>query len=187
MMSTRIPVERIGALIGKNGEVKAEVQRRTGVIIKIESKSGDITLDDRKAQDPTMVLKVMDFVSAVGNGFSADGAYLLLGEDYFLEVFDIRTYVGKDPNHITRMRARVIGRNGRTRQIIEELAEVQMSIQGNMVAVIGDSEGMESARIALDMLLNGSEHRSVYSFLEKKRREMKIAALGTAVEYREDI
>jgi rRNA processing protein Krr1/Pno1 len=45
------------------------------------------------------------------------------------------------------------------------------------VGVIGDEWGSDVARRALDMLLSGSEHRTVYGYLEKMRRKKKLAVL----------
>ena len=176
--SVRIPKDRIGVLIGKNGKVKAEVEKRTGVRIMIDSEEGDVTVDYSKAKDPSVVLPVMDFVVAVGRGFSPEKATMVLDDDWYLEVVDIREYVGKKPAHIARMRARVIGTKGKTRRLFEELTGVYMSVYGNTVALIGDTLQLDIARRALDMLLSGSEHSAVYKFLEGKRAEIKIDGMG---------
>ena len=176
--SVKIPKDRIGVLIGKNGEVKAEVEKRTGVRIMVDSEEGDVTVDHSKAKDPSVVLPVIDFVAAVGRGFSPEKATMVLEDDWYLEVVDIREYVGKKPAHIARMRARVIGTKGKTRRLFEELTGVYMSVYGNTVALIGDTLQLDIARRALDMLLSGSEHSAVYRFLEGKRAEIKIDGMG---------
>lgn len=176
--SVKVPMERIGALIGKKGEVKAKVEKQTGVSIIVDSGEGDVTLDYSKAEDPSSVLSVMDFVVAVGRGFSPEKAMMVLDDDWFLEVIDIREYVGKKPNHIARMRARVIGTKGKTRMLFEELTGAYMSVYGNTISLIGDVLQIEIARRALDMLLTGSEHSAVYKFLESKRMEIKIDGMG---------
>jgi len=45
------------------------------------------------------------------------------------------------------------------------------------VAIIGDEWSMDVCRRAVDMLLSGSEHKSVYGFLEKMRRSKRMHAL----------
>lgn len=176
--SIKIPRERIGVLIGKSGAVKAEIEQRTGVRIEVDSEEGDVTVDYSKAEDPSIVLPVMDFVSAVGRGFSPEKAMMVLEDDWYLEVIDIREYVGKKPAHIARMRARVIGTKGKTRRLFEELTGAYMSVYGNTIAIIGDTLQLDIARRALDMLLSGSEHSAVYKFLESKRAEIKIDGMG---------
>jgi rRNA processing protein Krr1/Pno1 len=41
------------------------------------------------------------------------------------------------------------------------------------VAIIGTFEELPVAATAVDMIFSGSEHSSVYKFLESKRRELK--------------
>ncbi len=176
--SVRIPKDRIGVLIGKGGKVKTQVEKETGVRIIIDSEEGDVTVDYSKASDPSVVLPVMDFVVAVGRGFSPEKAIIVLEDDRYLEVVDIREYVGKKPAHIARMRARVIGTKGKTRRLFEELTGAYMSVYGNTVALIGDTLQLDIARRALDMLLSGSEHSAVYKFLESRRAEIKIDGMG---------
>ncbi len=178
IMSVKIPAERIGVLIGKNGAVKRNIEKLTGVRISVDSEEGDVQMDHSQAQDPAMALAVQDVVVAVGRGFSAEKALKLLNEDIYLEVLDIRDYVGKKATHVARMRARVIGSHGKTRQIFEELTGIDLSIQGNTVAIIGDLLQIDIARRGLDMLLNGSEHSAVYKFLEGRRMEIKVDGMG---------
>lgn len=178
--SVKIPRDRVGVLIGKGGETKDAIEARTGVRLTIDSEEGDVEIDHSRAPDPGMALAVQDVVVAIGRGFSAGKALLLLDVDIFLEVMDIRDYVGKKANHVARMRARVIGTKGKTRRIFEELAGVHLSVQGNTVAIIGDLLQIDVAKRGLDMLLSGSEHAAVYKFLEGRRPEIKIDGMGFA-------
>jgi ribosomal RNA assembly protein len=176
--SVKIPKDRVGVLIGKGGETKDALERRTGVRIHIDSEEGDVEIDHTHAPNPADALAVQDVVVAIGRGFSAEKAMTLLSEDIFLEVMDIRDYVGKKLTHVVRMRARVIGTKGKTRRIFEELAGVHLSVQGNTVAIIGDLLQIEIAKRGLDMLLSGSEHAAVYKFLEGRRPEIKVDGMG---------
>ena len=48
-----------------------------------------------------------------------------------------------------------------------------VSVYGHTVAIIGDFDQVNVAREAVNMLINGSEHASVYRFLQRKRQEIK--------------
>jgi ribosomal RNA assembly protein len=174
----KIPTERVGVLIGKDGETKEFLEKRAGVKISIDSEEGDIEIDYTHAKDPAMALSVVNVVQAIGRGFSPSKAMKLLEEEYFLEIFDIRDYVGKKQEHIVRMRARVIGTHGKTREIIEELTGAFMSVYGNTVSIIGDALQIDVAHRALDMLLSGSEHAAVYHYLEGRRAQLKVDGMG---------
>ncbi len=176
--SVRVPRERIGALIGKNGETKEKIETLSGVKLAVDSDEGDVEIDYAHAKDPAMALAVSDVVTAIGRGFSPQRALKLLDEETFLEILDIRDFVGKKPSHVIRMRARVIGTKGKTRRIFEELTGARISVYGNTIAIIGDRFQADVAKRAMIMLLQGSEHATVYRFLEGKRAELKIGAMG---------
>jgi ribosomal RNA assembly protein len=178
IQSIKVPTERVGVLIGKSGETKEFLERRTGVKISVDSEEGDVEIDYTNAKDPAMALAVVNVVQAIGRGFSPSKAMKLLEDEYFFEVFDIRDYVGKKQEHVMRMRARVIGTHGKTRAIIEELTGAFVSVYGNTVSVIGDALQIDVAHRALDMLLSGSEHAAVYHYLEGKRAQLKVDGMG---------
>ena len=176
MMYVKIPKSRVGALIGKHGEVKKRVEEISGVKMDINSKDGDVVIDESSG-DPLMALKVRDFVMAVGRGFSPERAWRIFNEDVYFEVIDIKEFTGKRENRIRVLRGRIIGKNGKTRRIIEEMSGASISVYGYTVAIIGDYTQMETAKKAVEMLLRGSKHATIYHFLEKKRRENKYRAL----------
>lgn len=173
----RIPAERVGVLIGRNGETKRLIENRTKVKLQINS-DGEVVLDDHEVEDPIMSLVVVDIVKAIGRGFSPERALRLLEEDEYLETIDIREFVGKKKNHVTRMRARLIGTKGKTRKIIEDLTGASISIYGNTVSIIANSIQMPIAKTAVEMILRGSEHATVYRYLERSRPYLRIAEMG---------
>ena len=177
MQYLKIPKDRVGVLIGKNGEIKQLIEDRTGVILDIDSETGEVTVQNENALDPFIALKVMDIIKAIGRGFSPERAFQLFDENVYFRGFDIRDYAGKSPKHVRRLRARIIGSKGKTRRLIEELTNTEISIMGNTVYVIGPLEELGLAETAIDMLLSGSEHATVYRFLESKRRDLKLSTL----------
>ena len=170
-------MERVAVLIGPKGEVKRYIEDRTGVTLDIDSKDGSVVVNEEGAEDPFTAMRAADIVKAIGRGFSPEHAFALLRDDFYLNLMDITEYVGKKPSHVRRIRARLIGTEGKTRRLIEELSETYLSVYGNTVGIIGDEWGTDVARRAVDMILSGSEHRSVYGFLEKMRRAKRLQAL----------
>ena len=178
IQSVKIPAERVGVLIGKGGETKDTIEKLTGVKLTVDSEEGDVEIDYTHAKDPSMAIVASNIVMAIGRGFSPGKALKLLENDCFLEIFDIRDYVGKKVEHVSRMRARVIGTKGRTREIFEELTGADISVYGNTVAVIGTSLQVDVASKGLEMILCGSEHAAVYHYLEGRRAQLKVDGLG---------
>lgn len=177
MLYARIPAERIGVLIGPDGTTKERLQEATGTQISIDSASGEVTIDESGVADPVLALKARDIVQAMARGFSEARAFRLLDEDAYLEVLDIKDFA-HSRNRVAQVRARLIGTRGKTRRIIEELTGVDVSVWGHTIALIGGSYEMAIAREAVVMLLRGSEHKTVYRFLERKRADLKVYQMG---------
>jgi ribosomal RNA assembly protein len=174
----KIPLNRVGVLVGPEGKFKQELEDRSGARIWVDSETGDVTIEDEKVFEPVLALKVRDTVRAIGRGFSPEHALRLFQDDTYLDVIDLTEYVGKAQKDLDRVRARVIGTNGKTRRSIEEATGVDMSILGKTVSIVGDVTEVALAHEAVEMLLNGASHSTVYKFLERKRKELRMHDLG---------
>ena len=176
MIFVRMPKDRVAVLIGQKGTVKKQIEKIAGVKIKINSKSADVSISFKSEaeEESFKAMAARDVVKAIAQGFSSDTAMRLFDDDYYLELLDIRDFAGKSSKHVRRVRARIIGVNGRTRRVIEELSGADMVIYENTVALIGDVISLHAAKRACEMILEGSEHSAVYKYLEGRRREMKF-------------
>lgn len=177
MLYARISADRIGVLIGPEGSTKERLQETTGTRITVDSGTGDVTIDESSAADPVLAIKARDIVNAMARGFSDDRAFRLLDDDAYLEVLDIKDFA-HSRNRVAQIRSRLIGTRGKTRRIVEELTGVDVSVWGHTVALIGGSFEMAIAREAVFMILRGSEHKTVYRFLERKRADIKMYQMG---------
>ncbi|MCJ2511830.1 MAG: KH domain-containing protein [Candidatus Thermoplasmatota archaeon] len=178
MLYVKIPMRRVGVLIGENGETKKKLEDATGVKVVIDSENGEVTIDEEQAEDPSNALTVQDIVKAIGRGFSEERAFRLLEDDIFLRMFDVRDFAGKNAKRVRQVRARLIGTGGKTRRLVEELTGVDVSIYGNTVGLIGDMVQLGVAEKAVEMLMEGSKHAAVYRFMEGSRASLRIAELG---------
>lgn len=171
----KIPGERIGALVGPDGHVKAAIEKKLSVSLKVDSQSGDVQIIlSPTFDDPTVLFRAREIVTAIGRGFSPEHAFRLLNDDEaVLEVIDLRETVGRSQSELKRLKGRVIGKEGKTRKIIEELSEASISVYGHTISMIGQADQAAIAREAVRMLIRGSLHGTVYRFLHKKRRELK--------------
>jgi ribosomal RNA assembly protein len=171
----KIPKERVGVLIGPEGKTKKSIEEKLSVELQIESETGDVTLMlAENAKDPSLLFKAKDVVTAIGRGFSPEHAFRLIhDEEAILDVIDLRTIFGRSESDIKRIKGRIIGMDGKTRRIIEELTDANICVYGHTVSIIGNMEQAQAAREAIQMLINGSQHSTVYRFLHRKRRELK--------------
>jgi ribosomal RNA assembly protein len=170
----RIPKERVGILIGPEGKVKQYIEEKLEIKLEIESE-GSITLKlSEKATDPSLLLKAKDVVTAIGRGFSPEIAYRLIrNEDEIFDMIDLRLIFGRSESDIKRIKGRIIGADGKTRKLIEELTEADVVVYGHTVGLIGSFEQVDTAHNAVQMIIEGCQHHTVYNYLQKKRTELK--------------
>jgi len=165
----RIPDDRIGVLIGKEGEIKKAIEEKTGCKVKINSKTGMVTIE---GEDAIGFLKARDLINAIAHGFSPNVAMKLLDEFNILEIINLTDYVLDSA--LQRIKGRIIGKEGKVRKAIEEMLNVNVSVYGKTVAIVGDPDATSAAREAVLMLVEGAQHHTVQRFLERKRRHLKL-------------
>jgi ribosomal RNA assembly protein len=171
MQHVKIPQDRIGVLIGEGGETMREIESRAEVRLDIDSENGSVEVE--KTGDPVRGLKGPEIVRAIGRGFPPEEALTLLDDDMMMfDLIDIDA-VARNKNDLERHKGRLIGENGRTRELMEELTGASVVIYGTTVGIIGVPQQVDVVRSAAEMILDGAPHGSVYSFLERKRNEMK--------------
>lgn len=181
----RIPVERVGVVIGKEGAAKKSLESELGVKLQVDSKEGVVTIRTESAHstDPFSAVRVIE---AIGRGFSPHHAVRLLRDDSALEVIDLREYAGRSASSLERIRGRVIGLKGKSRRVIEELTRCNLSVYGRTVAIIGDTSEVQLAAEAVRSLASGSQHRTVYNTLQRARSKRKLERMflweGTSPE-----
>ena len=170
-MYVRMPSERVGVAIGPGGDAKRYVEERTGTRLTFDSEACSVKIEP--GEDPVGALKAEAALKAIARGFSDKRAFRLLDEDQFLEIIDVTDYAGDSDKAVSRLKGRVIGEAGKTRENIEHLTEAYVSVYGKTISLIGTAEQLAAAREAVELLLAGREHSTVYRFLEKKRRDSK--------------
>lgn len=171
-----MPKERIGVAIGPSGEVKREIERRTGTKLILDSETGQVKIDV-VGDDPLGGLNAREVLRAIARGFSSERAFRLFEEDQLLETIDIREFAGRSEKALVRLKGRAIGEGGKARRILEETTDAYVSIYGKTISLIGTAEQLAVTREAVEMLLGGAKHSTVYRFLERKRRAMKRRAV----------
>jgi ribosomal RNA assembly protein len=173
-MTAVIPKDRVGVLVGLGGTVKSTIEDRLFVDLKIDSPSGAVEIGVKPdAPDPSGALQAKDIVLAIGRGFSPERAFRLFNEDTALDIIDLHDFFGKNEAEIRRVDGRIIGREGKTRRILEELTGAAISVSGHTVSIIGGYEAVSMAKDALEKLIKGRQHGTVYKFLRRRRQELK--------------
>jgi ribosomal RNA assembly protein len=171
MQHVKIPQDRVGVLIGEGGETMRRIEDEAEVRLDIDSENGSVGIET--VGDPVRALKGPDIVRAIGRGFSPDEALGLLDDEMaMLDLIDIKA-VARNESDLRRKKGRLIGEDGRTRELMEELTGASVVIYGSTLGAIGGPQQVKVVREAAEMLLDGAPHGSAYAFLERKHNELK--------------
>ncbi|MEL4305230.1 KH domain-containing protein [Methanococcoides sp. LMO-2] len=177
MTHIKVPQDRIGAIIGPKGNVKKMIEEKSTSKLEIDSENG--TIEIVPGDDPVGAMRAADVIQAIGRGFNPEKAYSFFDNDMLmLEIIDL-SHAASTPKELLRLKGRIIGKGGKTREIAESLIGVKISVYGKTVSIIGDPEQIIIIRTAMEMLIDGANHGSVYSFLEKKKQDLMRAQLDS--------
>ena len=165
----KIPKERIAVVIGKNGSVKKKIEEYTNMRLEVDSETGQVFFEP-KGKTQGDFLSAANIVKAIGRGFSPENAFLLLDGECFLQIIDI-TEFGKTKKRMASKRSRVIGTEGRIRERIEEETGTKISVFGKTISIIGKVENTEIAKKAVEMILEGARHATIFDFIKENSLE----------------
>lgn len=166
----KVPLERIAVIVGPNGEVKQFIEEKSATSINIDSQTGGVEID---IKDPIKGLRTKDVVNAIASGFSPEKVFRLFDNDLLIFETINLSNIAKTEKDLQRIKGRIIGSAGKTRDIFENLTGALISVYGKTISLIGYPEQNNVARVGIDMLLKGSTQKAVYKFLEKKTGELK--------------
>lgn len=172
----KIPLERVAVLVGPKGSTKELIEEKSTAAVNIDSQTGDVQIEEPK--DPIKGLRAKEVVHAIARGFSPEKALRLFDDDLLMfETIDLSN-IARTEKDMLRLKGRIIGKAGKTREVFETLTNARISVYGKTICLIGYPEQNAVARAGIDMLLQGSTHGPVYKFLEKKKSELKKVELG---------
>ena len=167
-----IPLQNAERLI--DNDVKRAIEQNLRV--NVEVRKDTVVISPREDTRPDALIKAVQIINAISIGFTKDDALELLSEDKYFDVIDLGDYVDKGKeNQLTRIRALIIGEGGKAKRNIEELTGVKIVVKGRNVGIIGDFDSVRAARQAIEMLIRGRQHSTVYRWLQRWRRERREA------------
>ena len=169
-----IPLEKAKTLITE--EVKNSIEGNLKV--QVEVKDDSVVLTPMQDAKPDSVIKARQIIQALALGFSREDALELLNDDKYLDVVDLSDYISKDKeNHLSRIKAIIIGEGGKVKRNLEELTETKIAVKDKAVGIIGNYDNVRALRDAVVMLINGRQHSTVYRWLQRWRRELSLRSI----------
>ena len=157
-----IYIENIKEILRNKGNLEKQLS------IKLTNKGKNVFVDG-KAENEYIALEVLDAVRA---GFSVDRALQLKQDNMILQTVHIKDVTKR--NDLERIRARIIGKRGKTLKTLHNLTECDLAINNNEIGIIGPADEMEDAVQSVVSLIQGSKQGNVYSRLERQRKKKNI-------------
>ena len=171
----RVPKERIAVIIGQKGSVKKALQDHAKIKLHIDSDEGLVTLE---GEDSLALYQAQHVIKAIARGFNPEIAQLLLRQDYALEQIKLTNYANTKDS-MNRLKGRVIGLKGKSRENIEQLTGCFISVYGKTICIVGELAWADAAKRAVEKLLAGAMHKTVWRFLEGQRRRLKAEEMAS--------
>ena len=153
-------------VLGKNKANIKAIEKELDVKIDA-SDSGEITINSEDSYKEYLCLEI---IRAVSLGFNIETALSLKNEDFMFKTIPLKNIVKK--SRIGPIKGRIIGTEGKSKRVVEDLTETAIAVGDNVVGIIGSSQNVEIANAAIDMLIHGAPHAIVYKHLEKSRSKI---------------
>ncbi|MDD5177774.1 MAG: KH domain-containing protein [Candidatus Nanoarchaeia archaeon] len=163
----KVPKDRIAVLIGKKGTVRKNLEKLFGVAIKVDSEECTATLE---SEDSIKIFEATPAIRCIARGFNPKLATMLRNENTILEIINIEDYVGDSIKAKKRIKARLIGKEGKARKEIERLTNTHISIYGKTVAILGSYENVEIAKEGVEELLKGAPHVNAFNYIIHRKK-----------------
>jgi ribosomal RNA assembly protein len=155
-----IPEERM-KLLKRDEKWKEQLRKFSDAKVELND---EVSIE---SEDPFQVLRLKEVFKAFGRGFDFNTALNMLDEEYFLEIIEVKEFSGKSRKRQLVLKGRVIGTKGKMKKMIEKYCDVKIAIYGKTISILGRWNNLRKAKKAIEMILSGAMHTTVYRFLER--------------------
>ena len=142
---------------------KVELEKKLNAKITIKGKL--ISFESKNSLDEYETHLVLD---AMAMGFSTKKALLIKEPEMIFRKIGIKDFTRK--KNLKEVRARIIGKQGKTIKTIRSLSNCQIVLMDNEIGIIGNAESIEITTIAITNLIRGTKQSNVYHYLEKSHK-----------------
>ena len=157
--------ERVPVFIGKNGEMKQQFEEKFSSNIEVNSQTGEVIAE---SEDAVSLFVLGSAIEAINYGHNPENTFELQDESTVIDIIDLKSKV-RDQKRLNSVMGRIIGKDGSTRKAVEEITKCFISVTEEGVCVIGPFENVQLVHEAIDMLIKGASHKSMYSYLERNK------------------
>lgn len=116
----------------------------------------------------------MTYIQAILEGFKPEDAISIMKyKDIFTESFNIQDIRKLKSSHLSRAIGRIIGRDGRIKESIENFSRCKFILRDEKITLIGCEENIKIAKDAIGRLVQGSEPTSIFNRLRVISAKLK--------------
>ena len=157
---------------------KTELEKKLKVKIMITGKKVSFEGETVDEYEAAHVLEAMQF------GFSAKKALQLTEPDTLFRRLNIKDFTRRKDMY--EVRSRIIGKEAKTKRTVETISGCSVIVtDSNEVGILGPTESMDAAVVALKNIIKGSKQANAYAFLERMNAVDKTEDLGLREEEKE--
>jgi ribosomal RNA assembly protein len=161
-------------ITGKILKDRKKIESKLNIKIKINGSNLEISGDEFGIYIAERVIEALE------KNFPVHIALLLSEENYMLENLQIKSITNR--KNLVTIRARIIGKEGKTLKLMSELSDCYITLNDNVVSIIGPVEKIKEAENAVKGLILGSKQTSVFRYLEKSRKKIYDEDLGLKIK-----
>ncbi len=136
---------------------------------KISVEDNEVTIEGSSYDE----YNAKNVIQAFGRGFELGKAYRLLSDDCFFQQVNLKD-VFRNNDQIMRVKARIIGKEGRAKEYIESVSGADVAVYGSSVSTIGSADELKVADAAIQILLDGGMHKTAYRAMEAEKKKIRI-------------
>lgn len=152
---TRLIVDKLPRII------KSKKKLEQILNVKITNRGKEVTITGKPEEEYT----AEKVIEAINFGFRFSIAILIKEQGHIFEILNIKDHTRR--KDLESIRARIIGKKGKTLQTLSNLTQCVFELKDNNVGIIGDPEHIENAQEAVIFIIKGSKQTNVYAHLEK--------------------
>lgn len=143
--------------------------------IRFNHKSKHVELRSCQATaDLGFLERSITYIQAFLDGFKPEDAISIMKfKDVFTESFQIQEVRKLKSSHLSRAIGRIIGRNGRIKESIENFSRCKFILQDERISLLGCQENIKIAKDAIGRLIQGSEPSSIFNRLRVISTKLK--------------
>ena len=143
--------------------LKNKKQLEKKLNVKITNRGKEVTVNG-SSEDEFVAEKV---IQAINFGFPFSYALLIKEEDFEFVITNIKEHTRR--KDLARVRARIIGKGGKTLSTLNTLTQCYFEMKDNFVGIIGSSEHIKNAEESIASIAKGTKQSNVYAHLEKNQ------------------